>query len=108
MPFTRSDGEVVADPTAEEIAANRTLAVNATHHASWSWNEEAVTYVPPSNPPDTNYPGYIWDENTTAWVVDQRRSRGKIPFTPGSDDLYFGIKHMVSQLKADLIVPLAR
>ena len=68
MPFTRSDGEVVADPTAEEIAANRTLAVNATHPASWQWNESAVSYLPPSNPPDKNQP-YMWDEGREAWVA---------------------------------------
>lgn len=68
MPFTDSAGFTHRDATAEEIAADRTLAVNATHYASWVWNESAVTYLPPSNPPDDGQ-GYIWDEATTAWVV---------------------------------------
>ena len=57
-------------PTAsdEEIALIRTLAFNATHHASWSWNEEALTYLPPSNPPDDGNP-YIWNEAGEAWVA---------------------------------------
>ena len=40
-------------------------------------------------------------------IIDQRRPGGEVPFTPGSDNLYFWIKNVVSQLKADLIVPLA-
>ncbi len=54
--------------TAEEIAANRTLAVNATHHASWPWNEAAVSYIPPIAYPSDGLP-YLWDEDTTAWVA---------------------------------------
>jgi len=68
MPYINQWGLEQADPTAEEIAANRTLAVNATHYASWVWNEEAVSYLPPSDPPDTNQP-YMWDEDITAWVA---------------------------------------
>ena len=51
----------------EYLAALRTAAINATHHASWSWNEEAGTYLPPSNPPDDGQ-GYIWNEAGEAWV----------------------------------------
>jgi len=57
-----------AEATAETIAANRTSLVNATHYASWVWNESAVTYLPPSNPPDDGNP-YIWDEAREAWVA---------------------------------------
>ena len=57
-------------PTDEEIAAQvaeiRANAFNATHHASWVWNEEAVSYLPPSDPPDRNQP-YMWDEAREAW-----------------------------------------
>ena len=70
MPHTKPDHteEVVADPTAEEIAAARTLAVNATHPASWVWNESAVSYLPPSNPPDKNQ-SYMWDEDREEWIA---------------------------------------
>ena len=51
----------------EYLAALRTAAINATHHASWSWNEEAGTYLPPSDPPDGN--AYIWDEARGSWVA---------------------------------------
>jgi len=68
MPFTLPTGEVIPDDSAEVIAARRTLAINATHPASWQWNEAAVSYVPPSNPPDTNQP-YLWDEDREAWVA---------------------------------------
>ena len=57
--------KVISD---EDIALPRTLAFNATHHASWSWNEEALTYLPPSNPPADGNP-YIWDEARGAWVA---------------------------------------
>ena len=58
--------DVVADLSSDDIAAARTLAVNATHPASWQWNESAVAYLPPSNPPDKNRP-YIWNESTRQW-----------------------------------------
>ena len=69
MPLLYGVSTEYPTQTSEQLAVIRTAAVNATHYASWSWNEEAVTYLPPSNPPDTNYPGYIWDEGTTAWVA---------------------------------------
>ena len=65
MPHVHQ-GNTYPDPTAEQIAANRTLAVNATHYASWVWNEDAVSYLPPINPPDKT--SHMWDEATTAWV----------------------------------------
>ena len=68
MSFVHPDGHRQPELTAEEIAALRTFAVNATHHTSWVWNEEAVSYLPPSNPPDKNRP-YMWDEDTTTWVA---------------------------------------
>ena len=49
-------------------AANRENALNATHPASWVWNEEAVSFVAPSEPPDSNQP-YMWDEGREAWVA---------------------------------------
>ena len=68
MTYTNDFGDVVASATAEETAAYRVLARNATHPASWVWNEEAVSYLPPSNPPDKNQ-SYMWDEGREAWVV---------------------------------------
>jgi len=66
MPYINEWGLEQADPTPEEIAVRRTLAVNATHYASWVWNEDAVSYLPPSNPPDKT--SHMWDEDTTTWV----------------------------------------
>jgi len=54
-------------PTAEEIAQARENAFNATHPASWTWNEEAVSYVAPVASPTDGYP-YLWDEASTTWV----------------------------------------
>jgi len=68
MTYTNDFGDVVASATAEETAAYRVLARNATHPASWVWNESAVSYLPPSNPPDKNQ-SYMWDEGREAWVV---------------------------------------
>ena len=74
MPITithDSNGHSTGPPkvsSAEDIALIRTLAVAATHHASWPWNEDALTYLPPSNPPDDGNP-YIWDEAREAWVA---------------------------------------
>ena len=68
MTYTNDFGDVVAEATAEETAAYRVLARNATHPASWVWNESAVSYLPPSNPPDKNQ-SYMWDEGREAWVV---------------------------------------
>ena len=68
MTYTNDFGDVVAEATAEETAAYRVLARNATHPASWVWNESAVSYLPPSNPPDKNR-SYMWDEGREAWVV---------------------------------------
>ena len=56
------------EATPEEIAANKVLAQNATHHASWQWNEAAVSYIPPIAYPSDGLP-YLWDEMTTAWVA---------------------------------------
>ena len=51
----------------EDIADIKTVRMSATHHASWPWNESALTYLPPSNPPDGR--AYIWNAATTAWVA---------------------------------------
>ena len=59
--------ELTAEQIATITAANKVLAQNATHPASWQWNEAAVSYLPPSNPPDGR--AYIWNEATTAWVA---------------------------------------
>ena len=63
-----SDGTEMPDPTAEEIAADRTNAINATHYASWPWNESAKKYIPPIAFPDDGR-AYLWDEDNTAWVA---------------------------------------
>ena len=67
VPHPDPDNEYTTR-TSEQLAALRTAAINATHHASWSWNESALTYLPPSNPPDDGNP-YIWDEAREAWVA---------------------------------------
>ena len=53
--------------TPEEIADIREIAVNATHYASWVWNEEQLTYLPPDGYP-TDGVGSLWDEETLSWV----------------------------------------
>tara|TARA_R100001086_G_scaffold246707_2_gene179389 strand:+ start:217 stop:417 length:201 start_codon:yes stop_codon:yes gene_type:complete len=63
-----SDGTEVPDPTAEEIATARTNAVNATHYASWVWNESEIKYIPPIAYPSDGLP-YLWDEDTAGWVA---------------------------------------
>lgn len=55
------------DETAEETAARRTSAYNATHYASWVWSESAVSWVPPIAWPSEDL-SYLWDEPTRAWV----------------------------------------
>ena len=50
-----------------QIAEARENAFNATHPASWTWDEELVTYVAPVSIPTDGYP-YLWDEATTNWV----------------------------------------
>ena len=54
-------------PTAEEIAQARENAVNAERPASWTWNEELVSYVAPVAVPNDGYP-YLWDDATTSWI----------------------------------------
>ncbi len=54
-------------PTQEEIAQARENAINAERPASWTWNEESVSYVAPVAIPTDGYP-YLWDEATTNWV----------------------------------------
>ena len=63
---TNEDGSqyVLSD---EDIAAIKTVRMSATHHASWPWNESALTYLPPSDPPDGR--GYIWNEARETWVL---------------------------------------
>jgi hypothetical protein len=57
--------------TAEEIAAaiaiQRNNALNATHPASWVWNEEKVSWVAPRDPPTDGFP-YLWDEDSNSWT----------------------------------------
>ena len=57
----------ITPPTAEEIAEMRENAYNAGHPATWIWNEEAVSWVAPVDPPNDGFP-YIWDETTNGWV----------------------------------------
>ena len=68
MPRVYPDGTELPDLTAEEIAAARTNAVNATHPASWVWNEDQVKYIPPIAYPDDGRP-YLWDEENRAWAA---------------------------------------
>ena len=59
-----TDAEIERRTATEAVI--RTNAVNATRPASWVWNEELVSYVAPSNPPDSNRP-YMWNESTRQW-----------------------------------------
>lgn len=59
--------ENTTPPTAEEIAQARENAYNADHPASWTWNEEAVSWVAPVAPPTDGFP-YLWDETTNGWI----------------------------------------
>jgi hypothetical protein len=54
-------------PTPEQIAEARENAVNASHPASWVWNEELVSWAAPVAPPADGFP-YIWNEDTTSWI----------------------------------------
>lgn len=62
-------------PTAEQIAEARENAFNAQHPASWTWNEELVSWVAPVAVPNDGYP-YLWDENTLSWVPFPDYPRG--------------------------------
>ena len=62
-------------PTAEQIAQARENAINAERPASWTWNEESVSYVAPVAIPTDGYP-YLWDEATTNWVPIPDYPRG--------------------------------
>jgi hypothetical protein len=57
----------ITPPTAEEIAEIRENAYNADHPATWIWNEAAVSWVAPVDPPNDGFP-YIWDETTNSWI----------------------------------------
>jgi hypothetical protein len=61
------DLDNVPAPTAEQIAEARENAFNAEHPASWTWDEELVTYVAPVAPPTDGFP-YLWDEASTSWT----------------------------------------
>ena len=61
--------------TAEEIASFREVALNATHPASWVWDETAMTWRAPVDPPSDGYP-YLWDEETLSWVPFPDYPRG--------------------------------
>jgi hypothetical protein len=52
--------------TAEEIKEQRDNALNATHPASWVWNEELVSWVAPIDPPTDGFP-YLWNDETESW-----------------------------------------
>jgi len=58
----------ITPPTAEEIAQMRENAYNAKHPTTWIWNETAVSWVAPVDPPNDGFP-YIWDETTTGWIA---------------------------------------
>jgi hypothetical protein len=45
----------------------RENAYNAEHPSAWIWNEEAVSWVAPVDPPNDGFP-YIWDETTNGWI----------------------------------------
>lgn len=53
--------------TPEQIAQAREAAYAANHPASWIWNEEAVSWVPPVPAPTDGFP-YLWEETTASWI----------------------------------------
>lgn len=69
------DLENMPAPTLEQIQEARDNAFNAEHPASWTWNEELVTYVAPVSPPSDGYP-YLWDEASTSWLPFPGYPRG--------------------------------
>jgi hypothetical protein len=69
------DFQIKPTPTAEEVAQARQNALNATHPASWVWNEETASYVAPIASPTDGYP-YLWDEATNNWTPFPDYPRG--------------------------------
>jgi hypothetical protein len=61
--------------TAEEIAQIRQNALNATHPASWIWDEECMSYIAPISPPADGFP-YLWDETIVNWTPFPSYPRG--------------------------------
>lgn len=53
-------------PTEEQVIEQRNNALNATHPASWVWNEELVSWVAPIDPPTDGLP-YLWNDETESW-----------------------------------------
>jgi hypothetical protein len=54
-------------PNPEQIAEARENALNASHPASWVWNEDAVSFVPPVPLPTDGLPK-LWDEDSQSFV----------------------------------------
>jgi hypothetical protein len=59
--------ETQIELTAEQIAENRTNALNAEHPASWVWDESVVSFVPPIPLPTDGKP-YLWDEASKSFI----------------------------------------
>ena len=55
------------EPTPEQIADHRTAQINAQHPASWVWDENAISFVPPIPLPTDGKP-YLWDEESKSFV----------------------------------------
>jgi len=54
-------------PTPEQIAEARANALAASHPASWVWNEDAVSFVPPIPLPTDGLPK-LWDEASQSFI----------------------------------------
>jgi len=54
-------------PTPEQIAEARENALNASHPASWVWDEIAVSFVPPIPLPTDGLPK-LWDEASQSFI----------------------------------------
>jgi hypothetical protein len=54
-------------PTELENKEDRDRAYEATHPASWVWDEDVVSWVSPKAYPDDGFP-YIWSEEELNWV----------------------------------------
>lgn len=53
--------------TPEQLAQARENAYNATHPSSWTWSEEAVSWIAPIAQPTDGLP-YLWDESSNNWT----------------------------------------
>lgn len=54
-------------PSEEALAAHRQAQYDATHPASWVWDNHAIIWRAPVDPPADGLP-YLWDEEAKCWT----------------------------------------